>query len=161
MTDVGLVLQKWAQRTIINMKQVLTVNNKVNTRRLYDSITYVIDEVNKTFQITYISYGKFVDSGRRKGAKPPPRLPILQWLMTNHGRSFMTKLNADESGDGKKNKTKITNVTASYMVQKSISKNGIRPVRWLNQESKIKNVNNVFGSMKTDLQKALSKTKII
>jgi hypothetical protein len=156
MTGMGKILTKWAQRTIVNMKKVLETNNKVNTSRLYNSITYDIDETNKNFTIKYISYGKYVDSGRRAGAKPPPRLPIYDWLFTNHGRSFMNKINK-----GKSKNRKITQVSASYMLQKSISKNGIKPVRFLNQESKIKNVTNVFGSLKTDLQKELAKTKII
>jgi len=154
MTEIGKVLQKWAQRTIVNMKKVLETNNKVNTGRLYNSITYDIDEQNKNFTIKYVSYGKYVDSGRRAGAKPPPRLPIYQWLFTNHGRGFMSKINKGKN-------RKITQVGASYMLQKSISKKGIKAVRFLNQESKIKNVTNVFGSLKTDLQKELAKTKII
>lgn len=152
--DILVVLNKWADRVIKNMKDVLLNNGKVNTGRLYNSIRKVIDEQNKTFTITYISYGKFVDSGRRSGAKPPPRLPIMEWLETNHGRKFFSVL--------KSNNKKITKVGATIMLQKSISKKGIRPVRFLNQESKIKNVTNVFGSFKTDMEKAIAKnTKII
>jgi hypothetical protein len=142
------VLIKWAQRTIQNMKKVLSDNYKVNTGRLYNSITYDIDETNKNFSIKYISYGKYVDSGRRAGAKPPPRLPLLNWLSTTHGRKFLSAVNKGKD-------KKITDVSASYMLQKSISKKGIRPVKFLNQESKIKNVVNVFGSFKTDMTKAL------
>lgn len=151
MTEIGTILNKWADRTIQNMKRILSENGKVNTARLYNSIKKTIDETNKTFSITYIQYGKFVDSGRRAGAKPPPKLPIMEWLSTNHGRSFMSKINA-----GKKS-SKISVVSATYMLQKSISKKGIRPVRFLNQESKIKNVTNVYGSLKNDLSKAIIK----
>jgi hypothetical protein len=155
MSEVKKVLDKWAIRTVQNMKRVLSNGNKVNTGRLYNSINYTIDEQKQTFQITYIGYGKFVDSGRRIGAKQPPLFPIKQWLSnTPHGKSFLARFKG--TGIYKSNNVKAVN-SAAFLVARSISRKGIKPVRFLNQESKIKNVTNVFGSLKTDLVKAIAK----
>lgn len=169
MSEVSKVLEKWGTRTIQNMKKVLANNRKVNTGRLYNSIQYVLDTINNTFTITMIGYGKFVDSGRRPyGRGPvkhkgrifginnrfPPINAIKEWLSkTPHGRSFLSGF---KTGVHKKNNIKTIN-SAAYLVARSIAMRGIKPVKFLNRENKIKNVTNVYGSFKTDLKKAVIK----
>lgn len=154
MSEVSKVLEKWGIRTVQNMKNVLANNRKVNTGRLYNSIQYVLDTINNTFTITMISYGKFVDSGRRRGAKFPPINVIKEWLSkTPHGRSFLQGFKG--TGVHKSNKIQRIN-SAAFLIARSISQRGIKPVRFLNRESKIKNVTNVYGSFKTDLGKAIA-----
>ena len=151
--EVNRVLEKWAKMTVSNMKKVLVRGRKVNTGRLIESITYNVDSTtlngDPSFSINMINYGFYVDRGRRKGIKAPPLEALKSWLVSPHGKSFMSWWNSKSSKknvDNKKN--------AARYLQYSIKKKGIKPVKFLNQEDIAKSVG---GNFISELKKAIIK----
>ena len=101
------------------MSDILRKSDKIASRELIESLkTRVYKtgfDTSYTLKVIAAEHLKYVESGRRKGATPPPVAPIKQWIKDkNIGLP-----------DG-----------AEYGVAKNIGKNGIKPLDVVNKAFK-------------------------
>lgn len=110
--------EKFAKDVIKQAKTILTRKHKNASKELYNSISY---EITKKGDILfyYADQGDFIESGRRKGATPPPVSAIEKWAKQKGLEQFRSK-------SGKY----ISNKSRAYIIAKSISKKGIKPLKW-------------------------------
>jgi len=111
--------KKWAQSVVTNAKSMLLRNKKIATGKLYNSITYNVSS-DGDISFSYAEEGKYVESGRRRGARFPPPAPILKWIKIKgiKGRDRTT-------GRFIKDKALV------FLIQRAISRDGIKPVPFM------------------------------
>ena len=111
-------MEKYGEALVIEIVQQLKDAGKEATGNLARSVDYeLIEALDKiSVGIVALPYFDNVDSGRRKGAKPPPVGPIIEWMKVKgiKGRNLKT---------GKF----ITQKSAAFAIARGISKNGIKP----------------------------------
>lgn len=119
-----------------NMRKILISQKKSATGKLIKSIKVTHDFLPKslTFDVLAESYAKWVDSGRRKGARRPPLKPILAWVKIKFGLK------------GKKAKS------AAFAVQTNISKFGIKPTNFIQ-----KSIDKTQAQLKNKSEEGLKK----
>lgn len=113
---VEIYLTKYAEQLVKNIKQQLTTKNKVASGNLVDSVTFNIKTDNEqiSLQILTADYLKYIEDGRRPGAKQPPLTPIIKWIEVK-------KLPIP------KNKKGIPKIeSTAFAIAKSISVKGIK-----------------------------------
>jgi predicted transcriptional regulator len=116
--DIISVQEKFAKDVIKQAKTILTRKHKNASKELYNSITFEIDKKGNIL-FSYADQGDFVESGRRKGAKPPPTQVILKWVKQKG------------LGQWRDNKGRyISNKSQAYLISRSISRKGIKPLAW-------------------------------
>jgi len=101
--------QEWAQLVVSNAKSILLKNKKIATGTLYNSIKYNVSTQGK-ITFTFAEEGKYVQSGRRKGARYPPPGPILKWI----------KVKGIKGRDRKTGRF-IKDKSLTFLIQRSIS----------------------------------------
>ena len=69
---------------------------------------------------SYAEEGKYVESGRRKGARFPPPAPILRWI----------KIKGIKGRDTKTGRF-IKDTALVFLFQRAISRDGIKPVPFM------------------------------
>lgn len=113
--------KKWAQKVVTNAKSILLRNKKVATGRLYNSVSYSVSP-DGDISFSYAEEGKWVESGRRRGARYPPPGPILQWIKVKgiKGRDRTTG-------------RFITDKSLTFLIQRAISRDGIKPVKFMSE----------------------------
>ena len=111
--------KKWAQKVVTNDKSILLRNKKVATRNLYNSIKYNVSS-NGDISFEYAPEGKWVEQGRRKGARFPPPAPILRWI----------KVKGIKGRDPKTGRF-IKDTALVFLFQRAISRDGIKPVPFM------------------------------
>lgn len=76
------VLNQYAQRLIAQYRDNLTADNSIAGGALYNNITYKVNAGVQSFEvvITLEDYWKYVENGRRAGAKMPPIDAIAKWI---------------------------------------------------------------------------------
>ena len=113
------VEKKWAQNVVSNAKSILLNKKKIATGRLYNSIRYNVSS-DGSISFSYAEEGKYVESGRRRGARFPPPAPILKWIKIKgiKGRDRTT-------GRFIKDKALV------FLIQRAISRDGIKPVPFM------------------------------
>lgn len=75
------LINDFTDEEIEKMRKTLKSKDKLATGHLYNSIKKdVLNDYNVRIRVA--KYGKFVNSGRRPGAKMPPREAIEKWMMT-------------------------------------------------------------------------------
>lgn len=93
------------------MSDILRKSDKIASRELIESLKTRVFKTgfgtSYTLKVIAAKHLTFVESGRRKGAKPPPVAPIKQWI---------------------KDKNIPLPDGAEYGVAKNIGKNGIKPL---------------------------------
>ena len=99
-------LVQYGQKTVAKARAKLKRKPLPSSSDLVRSVSYKVFQ-NGKIEFYFNQYGEFVDSGRRKGAKPPPVSALKKW--------------AESKG------------LNPYAVSKSISKKGIRPYRWIDE----------------------------
>jgi hypothetical protein len=115
--NVYEVMDKYGESVVTEMEKILVKANKRATGKLISSLDYDVEEKGDgVFDLTveYIDYGKYVQEGRRPGAKQPPIEVIIRWLRT--------KKYAAQKGKSIKAK--------AFIVSKTISRNGIKPLNF-------------------------------
>lgn len=114
---VELYLTKYAEKLVENIKQQLITKGKNATGNLIDSVKFKIktEEEEISLQISAADYLKYVEDGRRPGAKQPPLAPIIKWIEVK-------KLPVPKNKKGIP-KTEST----AFVIAKSISVKGIPP----------------------------------
>ena len=115
------VEKRWAQKVVTNAKSILLRNKKVATGRLYNSVSYSVSP-DGDISFSYAEEGKWVESGRRKGARYPPPGPILQWI----------KVKGIKGRDRTTGKF-ITDKSLTFLIQRAISRDGIKPVKFMSE----------------------------
>jgi predicted transcriptional regulator len=116
--DIISVQEKFAKDVIKQAKTILTRKHKNASKELYNSITFEIDKKGNIL-FSYADQGDFVESGRRKGAKPPPTQVILKWIKQKGLGQWR-----DDKG------RYISNKSQAYLIARSISRKGIKPLAW-------------------------------
>ena len=108
--------KQWAQLVVTNAKSILLRNKKVATGALYNSVRYQVNPNTGTIQFIFAEEGKWVQSGRRRGARFPPPGPILKWIKAKgiKGRDRTTG-------------RFITDKSLTFLISRGISENGIKP----------------------------------
>jgi hypothetical protein len=99
-------LVEYGQKTVSKARAKLRKKPLPDNSDLLRSISFRVSQ-DGSIEFEFNESGIFVDSGRRKGAKPPPIKPIQEWI-----KKRGLDLNA-------------------YAVAKSISKNGIKKYPWI------------------------------
>lgn len=110
------VLNQYAQRLIERYRDNLKTDNSIASGALYDNITYQVNTGVQSFEvvITLEDYWKYVESGRRAGAKMPPIDAIADWITV---KPIIPRM--DSSG-------RVPSVRQlAYLISRSISIKGI------------------------------------
>lgn len=117
--EIIKVEQKWAQQVVTNAKSILLRNKKIATGALYNSIRYDVSS-DGTILFFFAEEGKWVQQGRRKGAKMPPPGPILRWIKVKglKGRDKRGRF--------------ITDKALTFLIARSISEKGIKALPFMN-----------------------------
>ena len=101
------------------MSAILRKSDKIASRELIESLKTRVYKTgfgtSYTLKVIAAEHLKYVESGRRKGATPPPVAPIKKWL---------------------KDKNIGLPEGAAYGVAKNIGKNGIKPLDVVNSAFK-------------------------
>lgn len=134
--------KKWAQLVVTNAKSILRRSNKDATGNLINSIRYTVNSQGKIIFL-FAEEGKYVQSGRRKGARFPPPAPITKWIREK-GIVGKTK-NGEPMG--------IKSLT--YLISRSISKRGIKPLPFMDMAIK-----QTKEQLKKELKKAITKSVV-
>ena len=111
MDRLKIAVDTFAKEYIEAVGEVLKKADKIASRELIRSLKYMLFKtgLGTSWTIKMISafHMKYVESGRRAGAKPPPVAPIKQWI---------------------KDKGLGLPEGAAYGVAKNIGKRGIKPL---------------------------------
>lgn len=134
--------KKWAQLVVTNAKSILLKNKKIATGALYNSVRYTVDSKGK-IQFIFAEEGKYVQSGRRRGARFPPPAPILRWIKAKgiKGRDRTTG-------------RFITDRSLTFLISRGISENGIKPLPFMNMAIKQAR-KELAGALKKEVAKAM------
>lgn len=140
-------LEQFGKDYVLELTQRLIREDKKASGDLIRSIDYelleatteIIDQSAKWIVKTYNGitiksayYLTYVDQGRRKGSKMPPPAAIVPWI--KHRKIKFR----DRKGRF------ITNKQTSFIIAKSIAKNGIKPTNVI-QETKMAMLNKLNG----------------
>ena len=136
--------EKWAQLVVANARSILVRNKKIATRALYDSITYQVNPNTGKVTFIYDEAGKYVQSGRRRGARFPPPAPILNWI----------KVKGIKGRDRKTGRF-ITDRSLTFLISRGISKNGIEPLPFISMAIK-----EVKKQLTAELKKNVAKAMV-
>lgn len=106
----------WAQQVVNLAKQNLVRGKKIAVGTLYNSVSYEVNRSTGEIEFFYADEGKFVESGRRPGARMPPPAPIARWAKIKGIPQFR-----DKKG------RYISNDSRAFLLSRAIAKKGIRP----------------------------------
>lgn len=104
-------------------------DNKIASGGFENSIDVYVGYSSRevlTLGIEAVSYAKYIESGRRPGAKQPPVQAIIKWLTQKRVISG----NKKKMLGGKKYNQKKEINSLAWAIAKSIKKKGIRPYNW-------------------------------
>jgi hypothetical protein len=117
--DIIEVEKKWAQKVVTNAKSILRRNHKDATGNLINSVRYDVSS-DGSISFEYAPEGKWVESGRRKGARQPPTNPIEKWIKQKGLK-----------GRDPKTGRYISNHALAFLIARGISRDGIKPVPFM------------------------------
>ena len=134
--------KKWAQLVVTNAKSILIRNNKKASGNLIQSVRYTVNPQGK-ITFLFAEEGKYVQSGRRKGARFPPPAPISKWIREK-----------GIQGRGKDGRF-ITNKSLTYLISRGIAKKGIKALPFMSMAIK-----QTKEQLKKELKKAITKSVV-
>jgi len=134
--------KKWAQLVVTNAKSILIRNNKRASGNLIESVRYTVNSQGK-ITFLFAKEGKYVQSGRRKGARFPPPAAISKWIREK-----------GIQGRGKDGRF-ITNKSLTYLISRGIAKKGIKPLPFMSMAIKQSK-----EQLKKELKKAVTKSVV-
>jgi hypothetical protein len=117
--DIIEVEKKWAQKVVTNARSILLRNKKIASGTLYNSIRYNVSS-NGSISFEYAPEGKWVESGRRKGARQPHTNPIEKWIKEKGIK-----------GRDPKTGRYMSHHQLAYLIARGISRDGIKPVPFM------------------------------
>jgi hypothetical protein len=106
----------WAKQVVNLAKANLIRGKKIAAGTLYNSVSYEVNTKTGEIDFFYADEGKFVESGRRKGARFPPPGAISKWASEKGIPRFR-----DKKG------RYISNKSRTFLLSRAIVKKGIRP----------------------------------
>jgi len=115
--------KRYAQLVVTNAKSILIRNKKVASGSLINSVRYTVNPQGK-ITFLFAEEGKYVQSGRRKGARFPPPAAISKWIREK-----------GIQGRGKDGRF-ITNKSLTYLISRGIAKKGIKPLPFMSMATK-------------------------
>jgi hypothetical protein len=136
------VEKKWAQLVVTNAKSILVRNRKDATGNLINSVRYTVNSQGKIVFL-FAEEGKYVQSGRRKGARFPPPAAISKWIREK-----------GIQGRGKDGRF-ITNKSLTYLISRGIVRKGIKPLPFMSMAIKQSK-----EQLKKELKKAVTKSVV-
>ena len=134
--------KKYAQLVVTNAKSILRSNNKKASGNLIESVRYTVNSQGKII-FSFAKEGKYVQSGRRKGARFPPPAAISKWIREK-----------GIQGRGKDGRF-ITNKSLTYLISRGIAKKGIKPLPFMSMAIKQSK-----EQLKKELKKAITKSVV-
>ena len=134
--------KKWAQLVVTNAKSILVRNNKKASGDLIESVRYTVNSNGKIIFL-FAKEGKYVQSGRRRGARFPPPAAISKWIREK-----------GIQGRGKDGRF-ITNKSLTYLISRGIAKKGIKPLPFMSMAIK-----QTKEQLKKELKKAITKSVV-
>jgi hypothetical protein len=141
--EVIKVEEQWAQQVVSNAKSILLRNNKNASGRLYNSIRYNVNSSGK-ISFLYAPEGKWVQQGRRKGARQPPTNPIETWIREKGLK-----------GRDPKTGRYISNKSLAFLIARGISRDGIKPLPFMKMA-----ITDSINKLKNTLGKKILSTEI-
>lgn len=158
------ILENYKQIIIDAIAESLNKNDKVVQGGLVQSISINIKSfaTNMVMEISMLDYWKFVDGGRKKGAKMPPINAMLKHI-ANRGIDYKGIQNNYRNTKGilvkrKKPLAKEKALrTLAYLIGRSISKKGIKPTNFVDEAFD----NNILDNMSKELSTALGREILI
>ena len=137
------VLNDFGKFLVEEYKDKLILEDVNASDNLYNSVTYMIEKNNTTYEVklNLMHYWKYVENGRRAGAKMPPISAIEKWIEV---KPVLPR----PMSNGKL----PTNKQLAYLIARKISIDGIAP-RPLLQQS----VDEVWRNMQEFIAEALAK----
>jgi hypothetical protein len=158
------ILENYKQIIIDAIAESLNKNDKVVQGGLVQSISINIRSfaTNMVMEISMADYWKFVDGGRKKGAKMPPINAMLKHI-ANRGINYKGIQNNYRNTKGilvkrKKPLAKEKALrTLAYLIGRSISKKGIKPTNFVDEAFD----NDILDNMSKDLSTALGREILI
>lgn len=137
------VLNDFGKFLVEEYKDKLILEDVNASDNLYNSVTYMVERNNTTYEVklNLMHYWKYVENGRRAGAKMPPISAIEKWIEV---KPVLPRPMA--------NGKLPTNKQLAYLIARKISIDGIAP-RPLLQQS----VDEVWRSMQEFIAEALAK----
>lgn len=137
------VLNDFGKFLVEEYKDKLILEDVNASDNLYNSVTYMVEKNNTTYEVklNLMHYWKYVENGRRAGAKMPPISAIEKWIEV---KPVLPRPMA--------NGKLPTNKQLAYLIARKISIDGIAP-RPLLQQS----VDEVWRSMQEFIAEALAK----
>lgn len=137
------VLNDFGKFLVEEYKDKLILEDVNASDNLYNSVTYMVEKNNTTYEVklNLMHYWKYVENGRRAGAKMPPISAIEKWIEV---KPVLPR----PMSNGKL----PTNKQLAYLIARKISIDGIAP-RPLLQQS----VDEVWRSMQEFITEALAK----
>jgi hypothetical protein len=111
-------MEKYGEALVLEIVQQLKDADKEATGALAKSVDYQLIETLNSIAVGIFAlpYLDNVDSGRRRGAKPPPVGPIIEWMKVRGIK-----------GRNRKTGKFITQRSAAFAIARGIGKNGIKP----------------------------------
>jgi hypothetical protein len=131
--------KKWAQKVVSNARSILIRNKKRATGNLISSIKYNVSS-DGDISFEYAPEGKWVEQGRRKGARFPPPAPILRWI----------KVKGIKGRDPKTGKF-IKDDALVFLFQRAISRDGIKPLPFMQMA-----IDKAIQQLMVDLEKSIA-----
>ena len=158
------ILENYKQIIIDALADSLEKNERVAQAMLRQSISINIRSfaTNMVMEISMLDYWKYVDGGRKKGAKMPPIKAMLKHI-ANRGINYKGIQNNYRNTKGilvkrKKPLAKEKALrTLAYLIGRSISKKGIKPTNFVDEAFD----NNILDNMSKDLSTALGREILI
>lgn len=158
------ILENYKQIIIDALADSLEKNQRVAQAMLRQSISINIRSfaTNMVMEISMLDYWKYVDGGRKKGAKMPPINSMLKHI-ANRGINYKGIQNNYKNKKGQliKRKKPLAKEkalrTLAYLIGRSISKKGIKPTNFVDEAFN----NNILDNMSRDLSTALGREILI
>ena len=107
---------------LIKTQQYIKNKGKVATGELIRSLEADIDFQGEDLivKLEYAPHGKWVDSGRRRGAKQPPMSSVEKWIRVR----------------GIKQKNKMTPKQLAFLIARAIKLKGIKAIKFISKFQK-------------------------
>lgn len=130
-----------------DVKMLYTNDLKALQYRIADKITVKVNAFGNKYDVVLNlpEYWKYIEDGRKPGAKMPPEKPIIEWI------KFKGITPRDK---------KITEKQLSFLIRRKIGRDGIKATHFLADaiEKNDNLIKNIVESFKIDIIEGLSST---
>jgi len=80
MSEITKGLEDVGQFVINELAKEIIKQDHSNTGKLIDSLDYVVNTANTSIDIYMNDYGRYVNTGRKRGAKKVPIQALVEWI---------------------------------------------------------------------------------